>query len=52
MLKREKTGSYKSVPSPLYHGGSGLHQGKWPAPDLSPVSDKILERQVDAEGRE
>ena len=48
----EKTGSYTSLPSPLYHGGSGLHQGKWPAPDLSPVSDKILERQVDAEGRE
>lgn len=48
----EKTGSFKSLPSPLYHGGSALHQGKWPAPDLSPVSDKILERQVDAEGSE
>ena len=48
----EKTGSFESLPSPLYHGGSGLHEGKWSAPDLSPVSDKILERQVDAEGRE
>lgn len=52
MLKMEKTDSFESLPSPLYHGGLGLHQGKWPAPDLSPVSDKILERQVDAEGRE
>ena len=52
MLKMEKTGSFESLPSPLYHGGSGLHEGKWSAPDLSPVSDKILERQVDAEGRE
>lgn len=48
----EKTGSFKSLLSPLYHGGSALHQGKWPAPDLSPVSDKTLERQVDAEGSE
>ena len=51
VLKMEKTGSYTSLPSPLYHGGSGLHQGKWPAPDLSPLSDKILETQVDVEGR-